>query len=110
MKRKLAILLLAGSLALCSTGTYIIVQSAGVVRLPPASFGLLLRFAFYVLVLVWGITVVYGANTLPERRMIRFTRFSTGFEVAAARWAFTLIGIGMVVVSILWLDDLFNVP
>jgi hypothetical protein len=33
-----------------------------------------------------------------------------GFEVAAARWAFTLIGIGMVVVSILWLDDLFNVP
>jgi hypothetical protein len=88
----------------------VILQSAGVTQLPPPSLGLFLRSALCLFVLAWGITVVYGANTLPERRMIRFTRFSTGLEVAAARWGLTLMGIAMVVLSILWLEDLFDVP
>ena len=108
--RKLAYILLSVSLVLSSVGTYMIVQASGVAPLPPASLGLFLRFALYVLVFVWGTIVIYGANTLPERRMIKFTRFSTAFEVAAARWGLTLIGIAMVVLSAFWLEDLFHVP
>jgi hypothetical protein len=108
--RKLAILLLICSLGLCGIGAYTIAQSVGLVRLPPPSLGLFLRLGMYVLVLVWGIVVIYGANTLPERRMIKFTRFATGFEVTAARIGFTVLGIGMVILSILWLHRLFGLP
>ncbi len=108
--RRVAVLLLSASFLLCAAGAYTVVQSAGFFPLPPPSLGLFLRLVLYLLVMSCGATVIYAANTLPEDRVLKFTRFGTGFEIAGARWAYTVLGIAMIALSYLWLENLFDVP
>ena len=104
------LLLLLASGVLCALGSYPLIQASRLVPLPYLTVSQLMQIPLCIALFAWGLTVVYGANTIPSRRMADFTRFGTGWEEGSARAIFTFIGVAMIAISLASLNQLLTMP